>query len=201
MASSTSSNLGRLSDKVAIVTGSSSGIGRSIALAYVREGAKVICADITPNARHEINHETTATTLEILQKEGGEERSFSVKADVSNGKDMDALVEQAVRHFGRLDMYVGRRGCFSSSRRMLTAFNRMVNNAGIAPPPSMIHETSEEDWNRTMRVNAGSVFLGSKYAIAQMLRQEPHPSGDRGWIINIASVGALVGLLTTRKSH
>ena len=104
MASSTSPILGRLSDKVAIVTGSSSGIGRAIAVAYLREGAKVVCADVTPSARHEIDEETTATTLEILQREGGKDRSIFIRADVSNAEDMQALVEHTVRHFGRLDM-------------------------------------------------------------------------------------------------
>lgn len=78
--------------------------------------------------------------------------------------------------------------------------DRIVNNAGIAPPPSLIHETAEEEWDRVMAVNARSVFLGSKYAIRQMLRQEPHPSGDRGWIINVASIGGLVGIAMTRES-
>ena len=106
MASSTSSPLGRLSNKVAIVTGSSSGIGRAIALAYLREGAKVVCADIKPSARPEIDQETSATTFEILQKEGDKDRSIFVLTDVSSGKDVQVLVEQAVKYFGRLDMYV-----------------------------------------------------------------------------------------------
>ena len=75
-----------------------------------------------------------------------------------------------------------------------------MNNAGIAPPPSLLHETSEEVWDQVMAVNARSVFLGSKYAITQMLKQEPHQSGDRGWIINIASVAGLVGCAGTRKA-
>ena len=64
----------------------------------------------------------------------------------------------------------------------------------------MIHETSEDEWDRVMGINARSVFLGSKYAIIQMLKQEPHASGDRGWIINIASIGGLVGIATARES-
>jgi NAD(P)-dependent dehydrogenase (short-subunit alcohol dehydrogenase family) len=79
----------------------------------------------------------------------------------------------------------------------------MVNNAGIAVEardPQPIHTTTEETWDLTMRVNAKSVFLGCKYAITQMLAQEPHSSGDRGWIINISSIYGLVGGLDNRKS-
>ena len=76
----------------------------------------------------------------------------------------------------------------------------MVNNAGIAIGATLMHEATEEQWDLLMNVNARSVFLGSKYAIAQMLKQEPHASGDRGWIINTASVAGLVGVPTTRKS-
>jgi NAD(P)-dependent dehydrogenase (short-subunit alcohol dehydrogenase family) len=68
----------------------------------------------------------------------------------------------------------------------------MVNNAGIsieAHDPQPLHTTPDDTWDITMRVNARSVFLGTKFAIAQMLKQESHqPSGDRGWIINISSI-------------
>lgn len=60
--------------------------------------------------------------------------------------------------------------------------------------PSGIHETPDIMWETTMAVNAKSVFLGSKYAITQMLKQEPHSSGHRGWIVNISSAyGLIVG--------
>lgn len=73
---------------------------------------------------------------------------------------------------------------------------RMVNNAGIAIEgysPAPIHETADDTFDKTIRVNARSVFLGCKYATAQMLKQEAHPSGDRGWIINTASILGLIG--------
>lgn len=73
----------------------------------------------------------------------------------------------------------------------------LVNNAGIsieARTPAVLHLTDEATWDTTMRVNVKSVFLGCKYALAQMLQQEPHPSGDRGWIVNISSImGMIVG--------
>ena len=81
----------------------------------------------------------------------------------------------------------------------LTVYDSMVNNAGIAIGPNMIHESTEEEWDKLMNANARSVFLGSKYAITQMLKQEPHASGDRGWIINMASIAGLVGVAALRK--
>lgn len=86
-----------------------------------------------------------------------------------------------------------------STRLALTHWHRLVNNAGIVPPRSPLHETSKEVWDKIMAVNARGTFLASKYAICQMLKQEPHSSGDRGWIINIASVAGLVGCPETRK--
>ena len=100
MEGSPSSSPGRLNNKVAIVTGSSSGIDCAITLAYIHEGAKVVCGDITTNARYEINHETTNTTLEILQQEGGKESSIAIEADGSISKDVQALVDETVKRFG-----------------------------------------------------------------------------------------------------
>ena len=75
----------------------------------------------------------------------------------------------------------------------------MVNNAGIALESGAagikpIYETDESTFDTTLRVNARSVFLGCKYAGIQMIKQDPHPSGDRGWIINTASVAGLRGI-------
>lgn len=80
----------------------------------------------------------------------------------------------------------------------------MVNNAGIAPEAKAvgpIHEQQDDVWDLTMRVNAKSVYLGCKFAIRQMLAQEPPESGDRGWIVNVSSIMGMVATLRARKSQ
>lgn len=80
-----------------------------------------------------------------------------------------------------------------------------MNNAGVGleaqRPKARVHETEEDMFDITMRVNTKSVFLGCKYAIRQMLAQEPHASGDRGWIINISSIMSLIAGNCNRESN
>ncbi|KXJ85707.1 gluconate 5-dehydrogenase [Microdochium bolleyi] len=169
----------RLLNKVAIITGSSSGLGRSIALAYAREGAHVVCADLRPNARPHVAAETEVATDETIRQSGA--RAIFVKTDVSSATDVEGLVKRAVEEYGRIDI--------------------LVNNAGISleagRAPMRIHETPDDVWDTTMAVNVRSVFLATKAVVAQMLRQEPHTATSggqhRGWIINLASIYGLVG--------
>lgn len=96
--------MGRLGGKIAIVTGSSSGIGRAISLEFARNGAKVICADLTEKARADVASELAITTHDLVTKEGGVAEFF--KVDVTKSEEQEALVKYAVERFGRLDMYV-----------------------------------------------------------------------------------------------
>ncbi|WP_237720347.1 MULTISPECIES: SDR family NAD(P)-dependent oxidoreductase [Rhodococcus] len=161
----------RLQNKIAVVTGSSSGNGRAIALALAAEGATVVCSDVRREAR-EGGYEENANvpTDELIVAQG---KSQYIDADAGNYASMDNLVTTAVNSFGRLDV--------------------MVNNAGIFTGLHTIVDETEEDYDRTMRINSKSVWLGSKFAIAQMLTQDP-VDGSRGWVVNIASIGGLVGL-------
>ncbi|KAK0268046.1 hypothetical protein LTR91_001574 [Friedmanniomyces endolithicus] len=185
---------GRLAGRMALVTGASSGLGRAICLAYAAEGAKVCCVDLYESPRNETNAETGKadhysnrivgeTTVHEIRRLHGASSAHSIKADVTKADDVRDAVLACVETFGRLDI--------------------MVNNAGISveashPRPLGIHETSESDWDKTMAVNVKGVFLGCKYGITQMLKQDLLPGvADRGWIVNTASVQSIVAYHNT----
>lgn len=165
---------GRLQGKIAVVTGASSGLGRAISLAYHKEGAKVVCADLQENSHYQENpEETSISTHDQINKDGG--KAIFHKVDVTDPKQVEALVQKAVEWGGRIDI--------------------MNNNAGIAPEgrePIPVWDTKLETWDSTIKVNLTGVFYGVKYASKQMISQTPHSSGDRGWIINTASIYGLV---------
>lgn len=168
---------GRLTNKIAVITGSSSGIGRAIALAFASEGANIVCSDIREDFRPEYRtDELSGTTVQEVEKIGV--RVTYQKCDTTSSSEVEALIAKAVETFGRVDI--------------------MVNNAGIAMEttehgPRPIWDFEESAFEKTMQVNIKGVFLGTKFATRQMKGQEPHPSGDRGWVINLASVYGLVG--------
>jgi NAD(P)-dependent dehydrogenase (short-subunit alcohol dehydrogenase family) len=94
------SGFARLLNKVAIVTGSSSGIGREIATRYAQEGAKIICADVTPTGRSQ--QEASVTTHDLITQAGGD--GMFVQTDVGDATAMENVVQAAVKQYGRLDM-------------------------------------------------------------------------------------------------
>ena len=160
--------MGRLQDKVAIVTGSSSGLGRAIAIGYAKEGATVVCSDLQKNAKQEgFENNKDQDTDQIIKDMGGE--SIFVLCDVSKNKEVKDLVGQAVKAFGRLDI--------------------MVNNAGLITRALPLDQLADSDWDITMGVNGKGVWNGCQQAIRQFLKQ-----GDGGKIVNIASIGGLVAL-------
>ncbi|ORX98725.1 putative short chain type dehydrogenase [Clohesyomyces aquaticus] len=164
----------RLTNKTAIITGASSGIGRATALLFARHGCNLICSDIREDARPDRPEATPLTTVAECISLGA--RAIFVKADTSSAAEVEALIAAAVSGFGRLDI--------------------MVNNAGVAydgADPQPIWEYPDEHWDHTIAVNLKGVFLGCKFAAKQMVGQEPGASGDRGWIVNMASVLGIGG--------
>ncbi|KAF2160315.1 hypothetical protein M409DRAFT_60017 [Zasmidium cellare ATCC 36951] len=167
--------LGRLANKVAIVTGAASGIGRAIAFAYHKEGARVVCADIRETTKYTGSREEERTTHESIKDMGG--KAIFNQVDVCKPSSVESLVKAAVDEFGRLDV--------------------MVNNAGVSLEAHAgfkpVWEIDQDIWQGTQDVNSTGVFLGIKYAVQQMLKQNAHTSGDRGWIINTSSILGYVG--------
>jgi len=153
----------RLAGKTAIVTGGASGIGRAIAILFAGEGANVVIGDVIDTPR-----EGGAPTERVIADAGGTCRAY--RCDVARWDDVDRLVGRAVREFGRLDV--------------------MVNNAAVVTG-NRILETTEEDWDRVMAINAKGVFFGCKRAIQEMLGQEIVAEA-RGRIVNIASQHGMV---------
>lgn len=153
----------RLAGRTAVVTGAASGIGKAIACRLAAEGAFVVVADLSETPR-----EGGEATVETIRAAGGAARFL--ETDVTVAADLERAVAAAVTERGRLDI--------------------LVNNAAIGTDLPL-HETSEEDWDRVMAVNAKGVFLGCRAAVRHMLGQEPRDE-VRGRIVNISSQHGMV---------
>lgn len=129
-----------LRNKVALVTGASSGIGRAIALVWAREGAKVVVSDLDQQGGEE--------TVALVRAQGGD--VIFVTADVGKAEDGKALVERAVAQYGRLDV--------------------ACNNAGIGGPQVPMADYPLDGWAQVININLSGVFYGMKYQIAAMLK-------------------------------
>lgn len=92
----------RLQNKIAIVTGSSSGLGRAIALLYAKEGASIVCADLRPEARMNLGDEGEVNTHDLINAEGG--KAVFVKCDVGKAEGWEEVVRRCIEEHGRIDM-------------------------------------------------------------------------------------------------
>lgn len=146
-----------MKNKTVIITGAASGIGKVTAELFSKEGANVIVSDIQET-------EGNSVVKEIIA--GGGKASF-FKTDVSKPEEMEALVNFAIKTYGKLDI--------------------AVNNAGIAGELNPIADMSIEGWQKVISVNLNSLFYGMKYQIQAMLK-----SGG-GSIVNISSILGSVG--------
>jgi 3-oxoacyl-[acyl-carrier protein] reductase len=129
----------RLKDRVALVTGSSRGVGRAIALAYAREGAKVM-------VNYTSNEKAAKEVVEAIQKMGSQ--AVAVKADVAKKVEAEALVKATVDHFGGIDV--------------------LVNNAGFTRP-AMMTKMTEQQWDEVVDLHLKGAFLCTQAAAQHMI--------------------------------
>lgn len=132
--------MGASTDRAALVTGASGGIGRATALAMARTGAGVVVADI--------DAEGGSQTVQMIEREGG--RAIFIRTDVTAEPDVRASVQQALDRFGRLDV--------------------AVNNAGVEQSNRPITEVTSQECDRILAINVRGVLLGMKHQIPAMLR-------------------------------
>jgi len=150
--------MGKLEGKVAIVTGAGRGIGKGIALAFAREGADVVIAELRPELAKETAREIGALGRQALV----------VKTDVRESKEVEEMVKKTLERFGKIDI--------------------LVNNAGTAGTPEAVAHAGlpwlieEEHWDATFDVNMKGTFLCCKYVVPHMIERK------NGKIINIASI-------------
>ncbi len=147
----------RLDNKVILITGSGSGIGKSTAILFASEGAKVIVNDI--------NTDNGELTVKEITEAGGE--AIFIQADVTDPKSVEAMVDQIIGKYQRIDV--------------------LFNNAGISSVGAL-HEIEPDAWDKIMNVNVRGVYIPSKYVLPHMMRQQ------QGNIINMSSCIAEIGL-------
>jgi 3-oxoacyl-[acyl-carrier protein] reductase len=130
----------KLANKVALITGAASGMGKSAALIFAQEGAKVAAVDI--------DEKQTQQTVSEIAKNGGQ--ALALRADVSKSEDVQKMIDQTLAHFG--------------------ALNIIYNNAGIEGESNFLSNMTEEQFDRVIAINLRGVFLGMKYALPHLIK-------------------------------
>jgi NAD(P)-dependent dehydrogenase (short-subunit alcohol dehydrogenase family) len=157
-----------MTGKVVVITGGASGIGRATALAFARQGARVVIGDIDAKAAED--------TVAKIRQQGGE--ASCVCADVTKAADVQQMVQRAVDQYGGLDY----------------AFN----NAGFVGSTAGVVETTEEDWQRALATNLTSVWLCMKYEIPEMLKRQRGAIVNNGSVSGLVGSPAAVGSVASK---
>jgi NAD(P)-dependent dehydrogenase (short-subunit alcohol dehydrogenase family) len=153
--------MSEMNNKVALITGASSGIGRATAELFAEKGAKVVVA-----ARRQEELDSLVAAIE-----SGRGTATAIQTDVAVAKEVERMVEHAIKTFGRLDC--------------------AVNNAGIEGRFAGITDLDEDEWDRVLGINLKGTFLGMKHQARAMLA-----AGNGGAIVNVGSVNSFLGFAT-----
>lgn len=165
----------QLTDKVAIITGAAGGLGRAFAIALAEAGATVACADVNLDGAKE--------SAKIIAQSGGD--AIAAKTDVTDSASTDALVQQVIDHWGKIDILV----------------NNAAIYAGLERKP--FWEIDDEMWDRVMAVNVKGIWQMSKSVAPRMfenggkiinIASGTFYSGSPGWLHYVGSKGATIGM-------
>lgn len=173
--------MGRLDNKVALITGGANGIGKQIATRYTEEGAKVVLADF--------NEEALKATVAEFKANGFE--AHGVKVNVAVEEDVQKMVDETIATFGRIDI--------------------LVNCAGVLDMMQAAHNVDDAVWNRVMDINVGGVMRGSRKVLPIFMEQKSGViinlssmagvTGGRGALTYTAAKHAVTGMTKNIASH
>jgi 3-oxoacyl-[acyl-carrier protein] reductase len=176
--------MGRLDGKIALVTGGASGIGRSICLNFAKEGATIVCNDITVEAAQK-----------VLADCGQAKDGLAVKADVSRSQQVAAMFTKIAKKYDRLDILVNNAGIGLDNPVVRARFNKVLakqqtevtREGKIKTALEATQNLTDEDWDRMLGVHLNGTFYCTREALKLMEKQ------GSGKIVNIASICGMTG--------
>ena len=176
--------MGRLEGKVALVTGGASGIGRAICLSFAKEGATIICNDLT-----------TEMAQKVLEECNQQKHGLAVKADVSRSRQVVAMFDRIHKKFSGLDILVNNAGIGLDNAQTRARFNKVLEkqqaelakDGKIKTALAATQNLTDEEWDRMLGIHLNGTFYCTREALRTMERQ------GSGKIINIASICGMTG--------
>jgi NAD(P)-dependent dehydrogenase (short-subunit alcohol dehydrogenase family) len=141
--------------QVVVITGGASGLGARFAQLFASRGAHIVIGDIAEQAAHKLSSSLGGT---------------SIKCDVTNSKDVDALAQHAVSHFGKIDVFINNAGIapIPNEERFATAVAnqmlRLENNVGATTPLNVVTDMTDGEWDHMLKVHLYGTFYGCRAA-------------------------------------